>query len=246
MSRPPTSSTAIRSSSAKFPRSWPTRSAPSSAKTASPACISRRISSAIIPIPPSPRRRSASSRATTTAPRVSRPTTTKSSPAPPARSSPPRATTAPRCSIHMKSITTPPTAAASSPPSTRPSRPTSRRTCRTPSISTTSKTARSASSWTSTRARSRPWPRSAPTTPTTIWRSTTTRPPFCSKTNGRRPSPCPRPPQPMRPRSRPTSRTSRRPVWRSGATAACPTAMSLARPSSSSRWPPRSIPAPSR
>ena len=39
---------------------------------------------------------------------------------------------------------------------------------------------------------------------------------------------------------------SRRPAWRSGATAACPTAMSPARPSSSSRWPPRSIPAPSR
>ena len=164
-------------------------SAPSSAKTASPACISRRISSAIIPIPPSPRRRSASSRATTTALRVSRPTTTKSSPAPPARSSPPRATTAPRCSIHMRSITTPPTAAASSPPSTRPSRPTSRKTCRTPSISTTSKTARSASSWTSTRARSRPWPRSAPTIPTTIWRSTTTRPPFCSKRAGGGPRP---------------------------------------------------------
>ncbi|MFR4068820.1 MAG: hypothetical protein ACLT1T_08015 [Oscillospiraceae bacterium] len=82
--------------------------------------------------------------------------------------------------------------------------------------------------------------------PTTIWRSTTTRPPFCSKTSGRRPLPCPRPPQPTRPRSRPTSRTSRRPVWRSGATAACPTATSPARPSSSSRWPPRSIPAPSR
>lgn len=63
------------------------------------------------------------------------------------------------------------------------------KTCRTPSISTTSKTARSASSWTSTRARSRPWPRSAPTIPTTIWRSTTTRPPFCSKRAGGGPRP---------------------------------------------------------
>lgn len=85
-SRPPTSSTAIRSSAVRSPRSWPTRSAPSSAKTRSPASISKQTSSAITPIPPSPRRRSASSQATTTAPRALKPITTKSFPAQPGRS----------------------------------------------------------------------------------------------------------------------------------------------------------------
>ena len=70
----------------RSPRSWPTRSAPSSAKTRSPASISKQTSSAITPIPPSPRRRSASSQATTTAPRALKPITTKSFPAQPGRS----------------------------------------------------------------------------------------------------------------------------------------------------------------
>ena len=70
---------------------------------------------------------------------------------------------------------------------------------------------------------------------------------FCSKTSGRRPSPCREASAAYEAAIEAlSSRTSRRPVWRSGATAACPTAMSPARPSSSSRWPPRSIPAPSR
>lgn len=61
-------------------------SAPSSAKTRSPASISKQTSSAITPTPPSPRRHSASSQATTTAPRALKPITTKSFPAQPGRS----------------------------------------------------------------------------------------------------------------------------------------------------------------
>ncbi|MFR7742379.1 MAG: hypothetical protein ACLU3I_03060 [Acutalibacteraceae bacterium] len=58
--------------------------------------------------------------------------------------------------------------------------------------------------------------------------------------------PCRKRPMPMRPPSSSISRMLHRHVWLSGATAACPTAMSRVRPSSSSRWPPQSIPEPSR
>ncbi len=174
--------------------------------------------------------------------RVSKPTITRSSPAPPVRLSPPRAITAPRCPIHTKNTMTPLTAAASLPPSTRPCRRMWKRTCRTPLISTISKTARSVSSWTSTRARSRPWPRSAPMIPIIIWKSTTTRRPRFLKMSVMRRCPCRKRPMPIRPPSSSISRMLHRHVWLSGATAACPTAMSRVRPSSSSRWPPQSIP----
>ena len=121
-SRPPTSSTAIRSSAVRSPRSWPTRSAPSSAKTRSPVSISKQISKRYYPN---------SSLAAQALGFVSSDNNGSegleayyneelSGTAGKVVTS--RATTAPRCPIHTKNTMTPLTAAASLPPSTRPCR----------------------------------------------------------------------------------------------------------------------------